>query len=839
MTRIFLYLLGLCLFLCLNSTAFGNGRSHSPDSEPLNLRDFGAVGDGVADDGPAFQSALDALAANGGGTLFIPEGKYAIVTPVEKNFTGLASSITIIGVESLTPVAPPSAPGHELSLGLDLLSEVYPRTGDEKVAIFIKGLRSLVVKDIAFVGTATVVTDAATTLLLADIDKAQIKHSEFYGLATLTGGGIVMAVRSDLEISQCKFLGSTATSGHYIPIVQNIEWYGITVSDTTFLDYGQRAELFGKSGYAAPISWINIGNAAQTTNLSPRREVVIRNVFLDEGAFWGLSSLPYRYTPASAPIDLIYVSNLEMNVSNFGVFGHQLYNADRVFVEKSRYGWSHNAAAAIALNNIGAAILDQLTLQADADHIFADANTRELTVINSSNVHLDSSAQSTITINTTTDADPVQYVRSRFVALLGRDPDPAAHFYWSDLLIHCFEDSVCQDTTKQALNDYLSSSPSQIFKISGRITNPDNTPLVGVKITLSGSQSVTTNTDNNGNYIFAGLPTSGRYVVTPASDEYNFDSATFIAPSGDQTANFITQPKTYLLKGTVRSDGNPLSGVLVALSGSSLGTAVTDNAGQYSFELPKGGSYVLTPSKANYTIGPATTPINALSANTQSDFTATLKKHSITGRVMNANGAPVTGAVVTLSGPLSNATTTASDGSFSFTSLDAGTSWTVTAAKDHFALSPAVQTVDDLTADTFANFEAVQLPILLTEPNTDRAVAMELTQWVPEPFSITTTLLSDGRNRTRIIVFATDLGLLPGEGVEALTAEAEGSNHVLHPLRVEFVSPLQDLPNINQVVIRLTGDLNGAGDVLLTLKVRGLTSNKARILVGPVSDDPN
>ena len=157
------------------------GRSHSPESEPLNLRDFGAVGDGVADDGPAFQSALDALAAAGGGTLFIPEGKYAIATPVEKNFTGLASSITIIGVESLTPVAPPSAPGHELSLGLDLLSEVYPRTGDEQVAIFIRGLRSLVIKDIAFVGTSTVVTDAATTLLLADIEKAQIKHSEFYG----------------------------------------------------------------------------------------------------------------------------------------------------------------------------------------------------------------------------------------------------------------------------------------------------------------------------------------------------------------------------------------------------------------------------------------------------------------------------------------------------------------------------------------------------------------------------------------------------------------------------------------------------------------------------------
>jgi len=166
MTRIVLYLLGLCLILsCLNTAAFG-ARIHSPDPEPLNLRDFGALGDGVTDDGPAFQSALDALAAAGGGTLFVPEGKYAIATPVAKDFTGLASSITILGVESLTPVAPPSAGGYELSKGLDLHSEVYPRTGEQHDAIFIKGLSSLVVKDIAFVGTSTVVTDAATGNIL-------------------------------------------------------------------------------------------------------------------------------------------------------------------------------------------------------------------------------------------------------------------------------------------------------------------------------------------------------------------------------------------------------------------------------------------------------------------------------------------------------------------------------------------------------------------------------------------------------------------------------------------------------------------------------------------------
>jgi hypothetical protein len=293
------------------------------------------------------------------------------------------------------------------------------------------------------------------------------------------------------------------------------------------------------------------------------------------------------------------------------------------------------------------------------------------------------------------------------------------------------------------------------------------------------------------------------------------------------------------VKGIARSGGIPLPGVVVALSGFSLGTTVTDSAGEYSFELLNGKDYVLTPAKPNYTFGPLSTSINDLNADRQIDFTATLTKYSISGRVLNPAGVPVAGVVVTLSGSETSTATTASDGSYSFPNLDAGTSWSISAAKPNQALSPAIQIFADLSADTVANFEAVQLPVLLTEAGSDRAVAMELTQWVPEPFSITSTLLSDGRNTTRIIMFATDLNLLPGEGTEALSAEAQDAEHVLHPLRVEFVGPLPGLPQINQVVVRLTRDLDHAGEVLITFKVHGLTSNKVRIIVGPVNDDSN
>ncbi len=756
MTRIVLCFLVLCLFVpSLSHDALG------ATSTELNLRDFGAVGDGVADDGPAFQAALDALAAAGGGTLFVPEGKYAITTPVIKNFAGLASSITIKGVESLKPVSPPSAPGNELAEGLDLLSEVYPRTGETADAITISGLQALFVKDIAFVGTATARNDAANTLFISDIAKAQIKHSEFYGLSNLLGGSVVSALRSDLEITQCKFLGSIATSGAYAPVVQNLEWYGITVTDTVFLDYGLRPELYGKTGFAAPISWVNIGNAAAVTNHSPRREVVIRNTFLDEGGYWGLSSLPYRYAPASAPIDLIYITGLEMNVSNFRQYGHVFYDARRVFVEKSRYGWSHDAAAAIVVLNVGTAILDNLKLEADATALVADANTEELTVINTNYSDLYSSAHVTNTINTVPEEDPVQYVRGRFVAVLGRDPDPAGHYYWSDLLIHC-EDPACMDSNKAALDDYLSKQPAAKFAISGRITDEQHVALAGVNVTLSGSQSVTTTTDSDGNYAFSNLPTSGRYEITPSIDGYVFDatSETFITPSADQIAGF-------------------------------------------------------TASKPRPIV-----------------------KHSISGRVLDTKGEPLAGVTITLAGPVAAITTTSTDGSYSFTDIVEGSNCTVTASKDGYLLAPPAQAFNNLAADVKADFEAALLPVLLTANDSDRAIALELTTFIVDPFPISNTLLSEGRNRTRVVFFGTDLGLLPGEGVEAITAEAEDAAHVKYPLRVEFVNPLPELPAISQLVLRLTGDLEDKGDVWVTIKVHGLTSNKARIIIGHFNDDP-
>lgn len=56
-------------------------RDRMTSGSPINVRDHKAAGDGVTDDTTAFQLAFAAVAAAGGGTVFVPAGTWKIVCP--------------------------------------------------------------------------------------------------------------------------------------------------------------------------------------------------------------------------------------------------------------------------------------------------------------------------------------------------------------------------------------------------------------------------------------------------------------------------------------------------------------------------------------------------------------------------------------------------------------------------------------------------------------------------------------------------------------------------------------------------------------------------------------
>lgn len=68
-----------------------------------NIRDFGAIGDGKADDTIAIKSAFAFIAARNGGTLSFPEGDYLVTAPI-----ALPSGIIIQGTNGLASKSPTS-----------------------------------------------------------------------------------------------------------------------------------------------------------------------------------------------------------------------------------------------------------------------------------------------------------------------------------------------------------------------------------------------------------------------------------------------------------------------------------------------------------------------------------------------------------------------------------------------------------------------------------------------------------------------------------------------------------------------------------------------------------
>ena len=83
------------------------------------------------------------------------------------------------------------------------------------------------------------------------------------------------------------------------------------------------------------------------------------------------------------------------------------------------------------------------------------------------------------------------------------------------------------------------------------------------------------------------------------------------------------------------------------------------------------------------------------------------------------------------------------------------------------------------------------------------------------------------------MLFAANADLLPGENVSAITVQAEDAQHRLFPLPVEFVGQVPGFDWLTQINVKLPDGLANAGDVWLTISLRGLASNRALINIGP------
>jgi len=129
-------------------------------------------------------------------------------------------------------------------------------------------------------------------------------------------------------------------------------------------------------------------------------------------------------------------------------------------------------------------------------------------------------------------------------------------------------------------------------------------------------------------------------------------------------------------------------------------------------------------------------------------------------------------------------------------------------------------------------------PILISHPDSTRALAFESVTRQREPFTTAVQVQFGSDPVTRIMLFAMNLQLQAGETASAVTADAEDASHTIYPLTVEHVDSVPDQPWATSMVVRLADDLRQEGDVLVRIKYRGIESNRVRVGIGHVGDGP-
>ena len=125
-------------------------------------------------------------------------------------------------------------------------------------------------------------------------------------------------------------------------------------------------------------------------------------------------------------------------------------------------------------------------------------------------------------------------------------------------------------------------------------------------------------------------------------------------------------------------------------------------------------------------------------------------------------------------------------------------------------------------------------PILLTKTGSTRAVAVESVTRVEEPFAPEAIVPLGSDNRTRVMLFANNLSLLPGETTADVFASAEDGDHIHYPLTVEYVGEVDGASGVTSIIVRLHDGLSDVGDVLVGITFRGATSNRVRVGIGHI-----
>jgi hypothetical protein len=161
--------------------------------------------------------------------------------------------------------------------------------------------------------------------------------------------------------------------------------------------------------------------------------------------------------------------------------------------------------------------------------------------------------------------------------------------------------------------------------------------------------------------------------------------------------------------------------------------------------------------------------------------------------------------------------------SFTWQPLAAGTYTVSATATDNKGVSTTSKTV------TFVINQGP--PQLLTDADTSKAAVLESVTLIKGPFAVISEHPLSSDQRTRLLLFGVNLELRPNESVSAITAQAEDSQQRNYVLPVEASGAVPKFPWLTQVTVKLPDELQGVGDVWLSVSLLGVRSNKVPVKI--------
>jgi uncharacterized protein (TIGR03437 family) len=122
-------------------------------------------------------------------------------------------------------------------------------------------------------------------------------------------------------------------------------------------------------------------------------------------------------------------------------------------------------------------------------------------------------------------------------------------------------------------------------------------------------------------------------------------------------------------------------------------------------------------------------------------------------------------------------------------------------------------------------------PLLVSEANSDVAIALNSPTMMRDPFSLTNPFSLSADQRTRLMFFATNFDLLPGENSSAVTVRAEDASMNVFPLTVEFVGKVPGFDWLTQIVVKFPDNIPAGQTLSISATLHAKTTNKIRVSI--------